>query len=186
MNNEIKHIQEVLAAGGTIIYPTDTVWGLGCDATNAEAVEKIFKIKNRQANTAFVTLVHNENQLFDYVSEVPDIAFDLIEMSESPITIVFEKGKNVAENVLAKDGSIAIRVCSDDSCSELLKRYKKALVSTSVNLSGQPFAHSIEEMDPKIKEEVDAIYRPDFTIRNTRPSKIIKINNDGTFSIIRK
>lgn len=186
MQSELKQIQEVLAAGGTIIYPTDTVWGLGCDASNKSAVDKIFKIKNRQANTALVTLVHNENQLFDYVKDVPDIAFDLIEMSESPITIVFENGKNVAENVLAKDGSIAIRVCSDDSCSELLKRYGKALVSTSVNISGQPFAHSIAEMDPSIKEQVDAIYRPDFIVKQTRPSKIIKINNDGSFKIIRK
>lgn len=186
MHNEIKNIVDLLSKGGTIIYPTDTVWGLGCDATNEEAVEKVFSLKNRQANSPLVILLHNENQIFDYVEDVPDIAFDIIEMSDKPITIVFEKGKKIAKNVLAEDGSIAIRVISNDSCSELLKRWKRPLVSTSVNISGLPSAISTDEMDPQILAKVDAVYRPDYRITNTQASQIIRINTDGSFTIIRK
>jgi L-threonylcarbamoyladenylate synthase len=184
--SEIKEIMEVLSKGGTIIYPTDTVWGLGCDATNESAVEKIFDLKKRKQNNPFIILIHDADQLFDYVQDVPDIAFDLIELSERPLTIVFEKGKNVAKNVLGTDGSIAIRVCSNDSCRELLKRYRKAIVSTSVNISGNSFSNRIEDMDPAIVEAVDAIYRPDYQITKNSPSQIIRINNDGSFTIIRK
>ena len=186
MQSEIKEIIEVLNNGGTIIYPTDTVWGMGCDATNQEAVEKIYALKKRNENSPLVTLLHDTNQLFDYVEDVPDIAFDLIELSEYPITIVFEKGKKIAKNVAAKDGSIAIRVIRDDSCSALLKQFRKPLVSTSVNQSGQAFANSIEEMDESIVSKIDAIYRSDYQIQQTRPSQIIRINNDGSFTIIRK
>lgn len=186
MQNEIKEIVELLSNGGSIIYPTDTVWGLGCDATNEKAVEKIYRLKSRNENSPLLILLHDANQLFDYVEDVPDIAFDLIELSEKPLTIVFEKGKRVAKNVLSKDGSLAIRICSDDSCRSLLKQFRKALVSTSVNISGQAFANSIEEMDPNIVSNVDAIYRPDYIIKNTSPSQIIRINNDGSFTIIRK
>ena len=186
MHNEIKNIVDLLSKGGTIIYPTDTVWGLGCDATNEEAVKKIFSIKKRRENIPLVVLVHNENQIFDYVEDVPDIAFDLIELSESPITIVFEKGKKVAKSVLGEDGSIAIRIISDDSCSELLKRWRRPLVSTSVNISGLTPAITTHDMDPQILSEVDAIYRSDYSINESKPSKIIRINNDGTFTIIRK
>lgn len=186
MHTEIKNIVDLLSKGGTIIYPTDTVWGLGCDATNEEAVQKVFSIKRRSSNTPLVTLLHNENQIFDYVEDVPDIAFDLIEMSETPITIVFEKGKKVAKSILGKDGSIAIRICSNDSCSELLKRWKRPLVSTSVNISGLTPAQTTQGMDPQILSKVDAVYRPEYIINETKPSKIIRINNDGTFTIIRK
>lgn len=185
MQTEIKNIIEILSSGGSIIYPTDTLWGLGCDATNEAAVEKVLALKERVNKHGLVSLLYDENQLFDYVTDVPDIAFDLIEMSEKPITIIFEKGKKVAKNVLADDGSIAIRLCKDDSCRELLKRWRRPIISTSVNISGKSFAHKINEMDPAIKSKVDAIYRPDYSIQNTSPSKIIRINNDGSFAIIR-
>ena len=185
MQTEITDIITLLSNGGTIIYPTDTLWGLGCDATNELAVNKIYSLKKRKEDLPLIILLHNENQLYDYVSEVPDIAFDLFELSTKPLTIVFDKGFNLPQNVLAADGSIAIRICTNDSCKELLKKFKKPLVSTSVNLSGKPVAYSIEEMDPEILKNVDAIYRKDFVLNKTAPSQIIRLSKNGKISIIR-
>ena len=186
VSSDINHIIEVLSKGGSIIYPTDTVWGLGCDASNEEAVKKIFDLKNRASNTPLIVLLHNENQLFDYVEEVPEIAFELMELSTRPLTIVFEKGKNLAPQVLGKDGSIAIRLCKNKACLDLLRKWNKALVSTSVNISGKPHAHSIEEMDAELVDKVDAIYNKEYLIENTQPSQVMKVNANGSFSIIRK
>lgn len=186
VSSDINHIIEVLAKGGSIIYPTDTVWGLGCDASNEEAVKKIFDLKNRASNTPLIVLLHNENQLFDYVEEVPEIAFELMELSTRPLTIVFEKGKNLAPQVLGNDGSIAIRLCKNKACLDLLRKWNKALVSTSVNISGKPHAHSIEEMDAELVDKVDAIYNKEYVIENTQPSQVMKVNANGSFSIIRK
>ena len=177
---------DILSKAGTIIYPTDTLWGLGCDATNEEAVNKIFSIKKRKKNSPLIILLHNENQLFDYVKDIPDVAFDLMELSTKPITIIFENGKNVAPTVLGEDGSIAIRLCTDASCIDLLRKWRKPLVSTSVNVSGKPFAHSLNDIDPEIIDKVDAIYNPDFIIKSTTASQIIKLNTDGNITIIRK
>ena len=186
MQTELSDILSVLENGGTIIYPTDTIWGLGCDATNEEAVEKIYAIKERKKDLPLIVLLHDVNQLYDYLSEVPDIAFDLIELSTRPLTIIFDKAKKLAKNVIAEDGSVAIRILSDDSCRELLRKFKKPLVSTSVNISGKPVAQSIEEVDPLIISKVDAIYRKDYPIEKKQASQIIRLSLNGKISIIRK
>jgi len=185
VQTEISDIITVLSNGGTIIYPTDTIWGLGCDATNELAVNKIYSLKKRKEDLPLIILLHNENQLYDYVSEVPDIACDLFELSTKPLTIIFDKGFNLPKNVLAADGSIAIRICSDDSCKELLRKFRKPLISTSVNISGKPVANSIEEMDPDIINNVDAIYKKDLILNKKEASQIIRLSNNGKISIIR-
>lgn len=186
MHSKLSNIISVLSKAGVIIYPSNTLWGLGCDATNEEAVAKIFSLKKRKQRSPLIVLLYDENQLFDYVQDVPDIAFDLIEMSDDPITLVFENGKRVAKQVLGEDGSIAIRICKDNSCGDLLRKYRKPLVSTSVNISGEQFAHSISEMDPLILSEVDAIYNEEYIVERTKPSKIIRLNTNGSFNIIRR
>jgi L-threonylcarbamoyladenylate synthase len=184
--SEISSIITILKEGGSIIYPTDSIWGLGCDATNETAVEKIYAIKNRKKNLPMIVLLHDENQLFDYVKEIPDVAFDLFEMSNKPLTIIFENGKNVAKSLLAKDGSIAIRICKDESCLSLLRKWRKPLVSTSSNVSGKAFARTFEEIDSKIVDQVDGVFNKGFNSRGSKASQIIKLNTDGQFSIIRK
>ena len=186
MQEHLKEIIDGLRKGDTIIYPTDSIWGLGCDAQNEEAVQKVFNIKQRPEGLPLVILLFNENQLFDYVEEVPEIAFQLIDAADRPLTIVYEKGKNLAKNVMAADGSVAIRLCQDRACYDLLRRFNKPLVSTSVNISGQPFASQFDEISPEILDQVDLIYNKDFPIKAGRPSQIIRINNDATFKIIRE
>ncbi len=186
MHSDLSTFISVLSKAGVIIYPSDTLWGLGCDAINKEAVSKIFSLKKRKKKSPLIVLLYDENKLFDYVQDVPDIAFDLIEMSDHPITIVFENGKRVADQVLGEDGSIAIRICKDSSCGDLLKKYRKPLVSTSVNISGEQFAHSISDMDPLILSEVDAIYNDDYIVERNKPSQIIRLNSNGSFNIIRR
>lgn len=186
MQTEISDTISVLNNGGTIIYPTDTIWGLGCDATNESAVEKIYSIKQRKKDLPLIVLLHDANQLYDYLSEVPDIAFDLIELSTRPLTIIFEKAKNLAKNVIGEDNSVAIRILRDDSCRELLRKFKKPLVSTSVNISGKPVAQSIEDIDPQIISKVDAIYRKEYPMVKNEASQIIRLSLNGKISIIRK
>lgn len=186
VSSDINNIVELLSKGGSVIYPSDTVWGLGCDASNEEAVKNIFKLKKRKENTPLIVLLHNENQVFDYVQDVPDIAFELMELSERPLTIVFEKGKNVAPQVLGEDGSIGIRICKERPCLDLLRKWNKGLVSTSVNISGEPNANSIEEMNPQLIDNVDGIFKADHIIENTKASQIMKVNSDGSFKILRK
>src|SRR5690606_2628451 len=129
---------DVLRAGGLILYPTDTYWGIGCDATNPEAVEKVFALKGRALEKSMIMLLENENQLGAYLQDIPDPTYDLIEFSERPLTIVFDGAKNLASNLINPDGSIGIRVVNHPFCSALLQRFRKPIVSTSANLSGQP------------------------------------------------
>lgn len=186
MHSDLSTIIDTLKNAGTIVYPTDTIWGLGCDARNEEAVAKIFSIKKRKKNSPLIVLLHDENQLFDYVKEIPDVAFDLIELSTNPLTIIFENGKNVAPSILGDDGSIAIRLCTDASCLQLLRKWRKPLVSTSVNISGETAALSLNDISPEILDKVDAIYNADYIINASSPSQIIKLDANGSVSIIRK
>ncbi|HRH67831.1 MAG TPA: L-threonylcarbamoyladenylate synthase, partial [Bacteroidia bacterium] len=157
LHSEIKNALNVLKQGGIILYPTDTVWGIGCDATNAMAVEKIYKLKNRTDQKSMILLVDNENRLDAYVEKIPETAWALIEYADKPLTIVYDKGKNLPSILLPKDGSIAIRVTRDDFCRMLAQRLRKPLVSTSANISGKPHAASFQEIDEKILSGVDYI-----------------------------
>ncbi len=187
LKDEINKALEVLKAGGVILYPTDTIWGLGCDATNAEAVDKLLAIKNRPAEKSLIILLDTENKIQSYVTEVADVAYDLIEYAENPLTIVFSGAKNLAQNVINADGSVGIRVAKHDFCTPLIQRFRKPIVSTSANLSGNPSPKYFDDIDSKIVDAVD--YVVDFEQENRsikKPSTIMKLSAGGQFEFIRK
>lgn len=187
MDQEIIKAAEALKKGNTILYPTDTIWGLGCDATNSEAVKKIYGIKKREDSKALIVLLDDINKLNLYVVKVPDIAWDIVEFSEKPLTVIYPKGKNVAPELLAENGSIAIRITKDEFCKKLIRRMERPLVSTSANLSGEPFGGNFSDISEEIKKNTDHIvnYRQQEKIKAT-PSTIIKLELDGEIKFIRK
>jgi len=186
-NEDIKNTLNTLKNGGIIIYPTDTIWGLGCDATNASAIERIYRIKLRDGSKNLIILVDSVAMLERYVREVPSIAYDLIDVSDTPLTIIYPEGKNLAPGVCSEDGSIGIRICRDDFCSELITRFRRPLVSTSANRSGEPFPAVFSEIDQELLKEADYVvkYRQEDR-RKTSPSPVIKIDKKGVIEIIRK
>jgi L-threonylcarbamoyladenylate synthase len=187
MNKDIQKTIEILHSGGLILYPTDTIWGIGCDATNEEAVEKVFKLKGRMNGKPLIILLDNDNKLASYVREIPDVAYQLIEYAEKPLTIIYDGAKNLAENLIAEDGSIGVRVTAHPFCKELLHRFKKPIVSTSANLSGSPSPESFYDISQEIKNGVDYIvnYGQD-EINEYKASTIMKLGASGEFRLIRK
>ncbi|SMO74357.1 L-threonylcarbamoyladenylate synthase [Solitalea koreensis] len=186
MQKEINNALEVLNAGGTILYPTDTIWGIGCDATNPEAVEKVFKLKNRSETKSLIILVSNINDIDKYVKEVPVIAYDLIEYSDKPLTIIYDGAKNLAANAINEDGSIGIRVVKHPFCEHLLRKFRKPIVSTSANLSGEPSPKSFSDIDEEIITSVDYVVDFEQVKKSGQPSSIIKLGVGGQVKIIRK
>jgi len=187
LRNEIEKALTVLKNGGVILYPTDTIWGLGCDATNAAAAEKINTIKNRQADKSFIILLDNDSKIQSYVDEVPEVAYDLIEYAEHPLTIVFSGAKNLAKNVINEDGSVGIRIAKHDFVQQLLQRFRKPITSTSANLSGQPSPQSFDDIAQEIKDSVDYVVNWEQDLRNNKKnSTIMKLSPSGQFSFIRK
>jgi len=187
LRDEINKALEVLKNGGVILYPTDTIWGLGCDATNVEAVEKLLKIKNRPAEKSLIVLLDVDSKLQSYIAEVPEVAYDLIEYAENPLTIVFPGAKNLASNVINADGSVGIRIVKHDFCTPVIQRFRKPIVSTSANLSGQPSPKFFDDIDPEILDSVDLVV--DFEQENRtvkKPSTIMKLSPGGQFEFIRK
>ncbi|MBO5676567.1 MAG: threonylcarbamoyl-AMP synthase [Bacteroidaceae bacterium] len=183
---DIRRAVEVMNNGGIILYPTDTIWGLGCDATNADAVRRIYEIKQRTDAKALISLVDSETKVQFYVKEVPEVAWDVMELSERPMTVVFDGGRNLAPNLLAEDGSVAIRITKEAFSKELCMRMKRAVVSTSANISGQPAPRCFSEISEEIKGAVDYIC----TSRQDEPptqmaSSIIKLGAGGEVTIIR-
>lgn len=186
-SEDIAKAVEVLRHGGVILYPTDTVWGIGCDATNVEAVAKVYKIKQRDDSKAMICLVDSEARMSRYVRNVPEVAWNLIELATKPTTVVVERGVNLAPNLLAEDGSIAMRVTREDFSRELCYRFQKPLVSTSANISGQPAAQNYCDIAPELLEAVDYVcWSRRGEHKPHTPSSIIKINGNGTFKIIRQ
>ncbi|MEG1580971.1 MAG: L-threonylcarbamoyladenylate synthase [Bacteroidaceae bacterium] len=184
---DIKSSIEVLNKGGVILYPTDTVWGIGCDATNPEAVRRIYEIKRRNDAKALITLVDSEVKVQFYVREVPEVAWDLISLSEKPITIIYDGARNLAENLLAEDGSIGIRVTNEPFSRELCFRFRRALVSTSANKSGAPTPSCFAEISEEIKNAVDYVCKSRREeASEAKPSSIIKIGIGGQIKIIRE
>jgi L-threonylcarbamoyladenylate synthase len=176
-----------LKNGGVILYPTDTVWGLGCDATNEAAVEKINQIKGRAADKSFIILLDTDSKIQSYVPEVPDVAYDLIEYAENPLTIIFSDAKNLAKNVINQDGTVGIRVVTHEFCKQLLQRFRKPIVSTSANISGEPTPQFFDEISEKIVNTVDYVVSLEQELRTPKkPSTIIKLGPTGQFSFIRK
>jgi len=177
----------IVKKGGIILYPTDTIWGIGCDATNIKAVQRIYEIKKREDSKSMLILLDDAGKLSRYVREVPEIAWQLIEVSDAPLTIIYPGAKNLASSILGEDGSIGIRITSDPFCRELIKKTGVPLVSSSANISGAPSPAIFDEISCEIREIVDYIvnWRQDDQIRY-KPSPIIKFENGGTFRIIRK
>ncbi|MFT3994361.1 MAG: L-threonylcarbamoyladenylate synthase [Dysgonomonas sp.] len=187
MNDDIKKAFDILVSGGLILYPTDTIWGIGCDATNEEAVRKVYELKKRADSKALIVMVDSPVKLDFYVDGVPDIAWDLIEVADKPLTIVYDNARNVASNLIADDGSLAIRVTNEKFSSELCKRFRKALVSTSANVSGEASPATFDEISDEIKNGVDYIvnYRQDDKTK-AKSSSIIKLGKTGEIKIIRE
>jgi L-threonylcarbamoyladenylate synthase len=186
-DSEINNVIKILREGGVILYPTDTIWGLGCDATNNEAVKKIFRIKSRTDSKSLIILVDGDIMLGRYVKEVPEIAYELIKVSDKPITIIYPGAKNLAASIPAEDGSVGIRICNDMFCNELIRKFRKPIVSTSANISGQPSPSFFKEIQEKIIQSVDYVvdYKREDRQKNL-PSPVIKIEVNGTVKIIRK
>ena len=186
-NEDIKNACDVLMKGGIILYPTDTIWGIGCDATNEEAVQRIFSLKQRSDNKAMLVLVDLPAKLEAYVFEVPEIAWDLIELADKPLTIIYPGGKNLAAGLLADDRSIGIRVTNEQFSKKLCERFRKPLVSTSANISGQPSPSSFDEISEEVRNGVDYIvkYRREEKIK-CEPSGIIRLGVGNSIQIIRK
>lgn len=187
MREEIKNALEVLKKGGIILYPTDTIWGIGCDATNHEAVKRIYEIKQREDSKSMLVLMENPALLDRYVDEVPEVAWDLVEVSTKPLTVIYPGAKNLASNLIAEDGSIGIRFTKEEFTSELLRRFRRPIVSTSANVSGQPSPSFFDEVSDEIREAVD--YVVDFRQDDRTPaipSSIIKLGEGGRIDIIRK
>ena len=175
-----------MAAGGLILYPTDTIWGIGCDATNEEAVRRVYELKRRSDHKAMLLLMDSSAKLNYYVQEVPDVAWDLIELADSPLTVIYNGARNVAPNLLAADGSVGIRITQEEFSHKLCERFRKPLVSTSANVSGDPSPANFSEISETIKAGVDYIarYRQD-DLSKAAPSHIIKLGAGGLVKIIR-
>ncbi len=184
---DIKNAIEAMRKGGVILYPTDTVWGIGCDATNAEAVKRVYEIKQRDDSKALICLVDSDARLQRYVRNVPDVAWQLIDCVDKPTTLILDGAVNLAPNLIAEDGSIGIRITKEAFSHELCFRFQKAIVSTSANISGEPAAQNYRDIDPRILEKVDYVC---WTRRQEhqphQPSSIIRLSADGQVVIIRK
>lgn len=184
---DIKNAIEVMKQGGVILYPTDTVWGIGCDATNAEAVAKVYKIKKRDDSKALICLVDSDARLQRYVRNVPNVAWDILDIATKPTTIILDGGINLAPNLIAEDGSIALRITKEPFSHELCYRFQKPLVSTSANISGEPAAANYNDISQELIDAVDYVC---FSRRQEHkphtPSSIIKLKEDGEVTIIRK
>lgn len=187
LEDDIKKAVEVMRKGGVILYPTDTVWGIGCDATNAEAVARVYEIKHREDSKAMICLVDNDNRLQRYVRNVPDVAWQLFDCAEDPTTIILDGAINLAPNLIAEDGSIAMRITREEFSKQLCYRFQKPIVSTSANISGEPTAQNYCDINHEIIDAVDYVC---WTRRQEhkphKPSSIIRLREDGQVKIIRK
>ncbi len=187
MIDDIKKAIEVLQRGGLILYPTDTIWGIGCDATNVEAVKKVYALKQREDSKSMLILLDRDAKLNSYVDEVPEMAWDLIDLSTKPITIIYPNAKNLATNLLAEDKSIGIRVTTEEFSKQLCMRFKKPIVSTSANISGESSPNFFGEISETVKSGVDYIVNYKQKEKNNpAPSSIIKLDVDGKVKIIRE
>ncbi len=185
-DSTIQETIEVLKSGGVILYPTETVWGLGCDATNEEAVRKLMKIKQRDDSKSLIILLDNDIQLRRYAKHVPDVVFDITEYSTKPTTLILDGAYNVAPSTIAQDGSIGIRITTSEFCKKLIKTFKKPITSTSANISGEPTPITFNEISQQIQSLVDYTVDLKSETGTGTPSTIMKIGPNGAFRFIRK
>ena len=187
LKDEVAKALKVIQEGGIILYPTDTIWGIGCDATNSEAIRKVYKLKQRNEAKSMIILLDSENKLDSYVGEVNHLAYDLIEYAESPLTLVMPGAKNISTDIIAGDGSIGVRVTRHPFCQQLIQRMRKPLVSTSANISGKPSPQYFAQIEPEIINGVDYVVdidQHDMEIKT--PSTIMRLEPNGKFEFIRK
>jgi L-threonylcarbamoyladenylate synthase len=186
VDRDIKQAVEVLRQGGTILYPTDTIWGIGCDATDEKAVRRVYEIKKREDKEGMLVLLDSKNLLQSYV-EVPDIAWELIEVAEHPLTIIYPGARNLAPSLLGRDGSVGIRIVRDSFCKKLIEQYKKPVVSTSANISGAAAPRIYSEISSEIVNSVDYLvkYRQE-DMTKARSSGIIKLGLNGEVQVVRE
>lgn len=184
---DIKTAVQTLRKGGLILYPTDTIWGIGCDASNEDAVRRIFQLKQREDSKAMICLVDSANRMQRYLRQVPDVAWDLVEFAEKPLTLILDGAVNLAPSLIAEDGSVGIRVTRENISHELCYRYERAIVSTSANISGATSPSCFAEISDEIKNGVDYIMLSrQNDLSKAKPSQIIKLGLDGQIQIIRK
>ena len=186
INLEIQKAYEIIKEGGIILYPTDTVWGIGCDATNPEAVAKIYKLKQRAATQSMIVLMNGEKMMYNVFKDIPEVAWQIIDLSEKPTTIILDKPRNVAPNLVLGDNSIGIRIVKEPFCFKLLEKMKKPLVSASANIEGQPVPIAFKDINPEIIKGVDYVVNLDRDKIAGKPSTIIKLTNDSQVKVIRK
>lgn len=187
LKDEVAKALKVLQEGGIILYPTDTIWGIGCDATNTEAVQKIYRLKQRDEAKSMIILLDTENKLESYVREVNPLAYELIAYAENPLTLVMPGAKNISPALIAADGSIGIRVTTNEFCQQLIQKLRKPLVSTSANISGKPSPSYFSQVDQEIIDGVDYVVDIDQHSKEIKnPSTIMKLAPDGRFEFIRR
>ncbi|NNK82133.1 MAG: threonylcarbamoyl-AMP synthase [Flavobacteriaceae bacterium] len=186
MEKEIENTLKVLKQGGIILYPTDTIWGIGCDATNYEAIQRIYELKQRTESKSMISLVSDFKMLNQYIEEVPEVAYDIIKYAQKPTTVIYDRPLRVAENLIAEDNTLAIRVIRHGFSNKLIKKLKRPIVSTSANISGDPSPKSFQEIDDKILKGVDYVVNLPHLNKSSKASTIIKLTNDGLVKVIRK
>ncbi len=187
MSDAIQRCLEVLRSGGMIVYPTDTVWGVGCDATNSDAVAKIYELKRSENKRSMIVLCNSLDMAARYISRPPQIAFEVMEVTTKPLTVIMPGGVGVAPNLLPEEGTLAIRIPDHEFCAELIRRFGRPLVSTSANISGEETPKRLDEISREILDGVDYIVSPKLEGKPTKqPSSIMKFDLDGSFEIIRE
>jgi L-threonylcarbamoyladenylate synthase len=187
LKDEVAKALKVVQEGGVILYPTDTIWGIGCDATNIEAIKKLYKLKQRDETKSMIILLDSDNKLESYISEVPSIAYDLIEFAETPLTLIMPGAKNISPALISSDGSIGVRIVRHPFCQQIIQQLRKPLVSTSANISGKPSPQYFGQIDQEIIDGVD--YIVDLEQHDTelkKPSTIMRLQPNGRFEFIRR
>ncbi len=186
INQELQNAFQVIQNGGIILYPTDTVWGIGCDATNAEAVKKIYALKQREESKSMIVLMNGEKMMYNVFKEIPETAWQILDLSEKPTTLILDNPRNVAANIIADDKTLGVRIVKEPFCFKLMERMKRPLVSTSANISGMFTPKSFKEISPEIIKGVDYVVNLHHEKICDKPSTIIKLTNDSQVKIIRK
>jgi len=186
INTEIHNAYEVIKEGGIILYPTDTVWGIGCDATNEEAVKKIYALKQREETKSMIVLINGERMMYNVFAKIPEVAWEILDYSERPTTLILDQPKNVAKNIIAEDNTLGIRIVKEPFCFKLMERMKRPLVSTSANISGEPTPMNFKEISPEIIKGVDYVVNLHHDKVCKKPSAIIKLTLDSQVKVIRK
>lgn len=186
VSQEVHNAFEIIKDGGIILYPTDTVWGIGCDATNADAVAKIYALKKREESKSMIVLMNGDRMMYNVFKEIPEVAWQILDLSEKPTTLILDNPRNVASNVIAPDKTLGVRIVKEPFCYKLMERMKKPLVSTSANVSGAPTPASFKEISAEIINGVDYVVNLHRDRQGGKPSAIIKLTNDSQVKVIRK